>query len=111
MTANELNDIIQSKEIYSLSEIKEILWQLKNDCVAESAEDRDKATYYCGEVNAFYICLDLLDRVLSEDEIIKQVTKVIENKCIEAGIYPAIIRRILHSVNFKMVKQEMYGKV
>ena len=105
MTANELNDIIQSKEIYSLSEIKDILWQLKNDYVAESAEKREYATYYSGEVNAFYICLDLLDRVLSEDEIIERVTKVIENKCIEAGVYPAIIRRILHGVNFEMLKE------
>jgi hypothetical protein len=108
MTANELNDIIQSKEIYSLNEIKEILWQVKNDCVAECAEyaEKKESMYYTGEITAFYICLDLLDRLLSEDEIIERVAKVIENKCIEAGVYPAIIRRILHGVNFEMLKED-----
>lgn len=87
MTPTELQKILQSDEKLSLSKIKEIIWQLKTDCFGKIYELKDKQNtavktnewivddinntlnpylaerFYQGETNAFYICLDLLEKV------------------------------------------------
>ena len=69
MTANELQNIIQSNKELSLQEVKEIIYQLKNDCIASQRDENPyKQGYYQGEVNAFYIALDLLGKVEVNNE-------------------------------------------
>lgn len=62
MTTEKLQQILQSDKELTLSEVKEIIYELKNDCVMFK-EDRYEAGFYNGEQNAFYICLDLLEKV------------------------------------------------
>ena len=69
MTANELQDILASNKERTLSEIREILYQLKNDCIRGACDENPyKRGYYQGEVNAFYICLDLLEKLEDNDD-------------------------------------------
>lgn len=88
MTPEKLQDILRSTKGLSLNEIKEIIWELKKDCFNEyyklteatipniSKDEQDgmtvfratmqnvgKEQYYMGEINAFYICLDLLNKL------------------------------------------------
>lgn len=65
MTTKELQ-INLDKESLSLDEVKEILNTLKNDVLREQArEDISDAQshFYGGEGNAFYIALDLLEKI------------------------------------------------
>lgn len=62
MTTEKLQEILSSDEQLSLAKAKDIIYELKNDCCQFNV-DPYKAGYYNGEVNAFYICLDLLDKV------------------------------------------------
>lgn len=62
MTAEKLQEILSSDEQLSLDDVKEIIYELKNDC-CQFNEEPYKAGFYNGEMNAFYICLDLLDKV------------------------------------------------
>ena len=62
MTDDKLREILQSDKSLSLNEAKEIIYELKNDCIQYN-EDTYKAGFYNGELNAFYICLDLLEKV------------------------------------------------
>lgn len=62
MRSDELQKILQSDDCLTLDEIKNIIYELKNDCVMFK-EDRYEAGFYNGEMNAFYICLDLLDKM------------------------------------------------
>ena len=62
MSTKELQTILQSNNSLTLSEIKEIIYQLKNDCIRVTKSDYETG-FYDGEVNAFYICLDLLDKM------------------------------------------------
>ena len=88
MTPAELQKILQSDEKLSVEQVKEIIWQLKEDCYKEvyklkkeqeeaesikleewgmdekmdfSVSSYSREKFYYGEANAFYICLDLLD--------------------------------------------------
>lgn len=94
MKPSELQEILQSDKHLTIQEVKEIIWQLKNDCFEEVSklrnEQKEKEVinlgewdieqkidyslrpyleekFYYGETNAFYICLDLLEKVV-EDE-------------------------------------------
>ena len=62
MTVEKLQEILQSDDKLGLNDAKEIIYELKNDCVMFN-EDPYKAGFYNGQMNAFYICLDLLDKV------------------------------------------------
>lgn len=62
MTTEKLQEILSSDEQLSLDDVKEIIYELKNDC-CQFNEEPYKAGFYSGEMNAFYICLDLLDKV------------------------------------------------
>lgn len=78
MTTEELQKILQSDEQLSLNEVKQIIYELKNDCVQYN-EDQFKAGFYNGELNAFYICLDLLEKVDSASIGIEKRILVLEN--------------------------------
>lgn len=72
MTNGELHDILddENKKI-SLKEFRDILWKLKEDSLHEAYKlsylMHPTAKYYCGEVNAFYIALDLSEHIEDED--------------------------------------------
>ena len=73
MTPNELQAILQSNKKLTLKEVQEIIWNLKNDCALKTYEDeiikdKRKTGFYNGEVNAFYICLDLLAKVEQDND-------------------------------------------
>lgn len=62
MTSDELQKILQSDKQLSINEIKQIIYELKNDMV-RFKKDPFEAGWNNGSMNAFYICLDLLDKV------------------------------------------------
>ena len=65
MTTKELQSALQ-KESLTLAEVKQILNSLKNDVLREQARDDITETqihFYGGEGNAFYIALDLLEKI------------------------------------------------
>lgn len=90
MTANELREILQSDNKLTIKEVKNIIHELQQDCFwkiceltgeeftfkgTDSVNDCIEATrplmerqFYQGETNAFYLCLDLLDKVGDSDE-------------------------------------------
>ena len=94
MTPAELQKILQSEDKLTVKQVKEIIWQLKNDCFVKVSELKNKQRerevinlgewgvehiesslnpyleekFYYGETNAFYICLDLLEKVEEDDE-------------------------------------------
>lgn len=58
-----LQEILQNEKALTLDEIKQIIYELKNDIVGKSySENIWEAGFYAGEGNAFYICLDLLSK-------------------------------------------------
>lgn len=69
MTTAELHEILDDENRkLTADELKEVVYQLKQDCINEQYEhtmskNLEKAEYYAGEVNAFYICLDLLEHL------------------------------------------------
>ena len=86
MTTEKLQAILKGPKKLTLNEIKEILYNLQNDCFDQVyklhdfpnivREEKDGVTsfkavmkrvgeeqFYMGEANAFYICLDLLDKL------------------------------------------------
>lgn len=73
MIPAELQKILQSNEKLSVKQVKEIIWQLQQDCFQKKYElIQDDLTpkeyiaeqrFYDGETNAFYICLDLMEKV------------------------------------------------
>ena len=67
MTTQELHKILDDKnKILTKEELANIIYELKQDCrEAQRKVDVDKPDYqfYCGEINAFYICLDLLEHL------------------------------------------------
>lgn len=78
MTPAELQKILRSDEKLTVKQVKEIIWELKQDCFDKIYEMYGKGKligelivdqkYYQGESNAFYICLDLLEKVEEDDE-------------------------------------------
>lgn len=62
MTTAELQNILQSDKQLSINKIKQIIYELKNDMV-QFKKDSYEAGWNNGSMNAFYICLDLLDKL------------------------------------------------
>lgn len=84
MTTEKLQQILQNKEELTIGEIKQIICELKNDCVgAAEITNRYECGFYNGEMNAFYICLDLLDKFTpvyrSKQNVYADKNKVIPN--------------------------------
>ena len=79
MTPSELQKILRSDEKLTVKQVKEIIWQLKSDCLEFQNKLFDKELeknrynreygFYDGEANAFYICLDLLEKVGDDEEL------------------------------------------
>ena len=71
MTTNELHDILDDENrTLTINELKQVVYELKQDCIKESAIHLDKNSlsnyhFYTGEANAFMICLDLLEHLES----------------------------------------------
>lgn len=69
MTATKLSELLTSDRPLTLTEVKQILYELKEDIflatatLSDSIEDVRSQRYYMGEINAFYIALDLLAKV------------------------------------------------
>lgn len=66
MTAQQLQAYLQSEKPLTLNKVKDIIYECKNDIVGIGIDVQANpytAGYYAGESNAFYICLDLLDKV------------------------------------------------
>ena len=69
MTTAELHEILDNEERkLTADELKEVIYQLKQDVFAKYSEALEHANlhisqYYCGESNAFQICLDLLEHL------------------------------------------------
>ena len=66
MTAQQLQAYLQSEKPLTLSKVKDIIYECKNDIAGIGIDVQANpytAGYYAGESNAFYICLDLLDKV------------------------------------------------
>ena len=62
MTTDRLREILSSEQSLSLQNVKDIIYELKNDCIY-SSDNLYKIGYFNGKVNAFYICLNLLSKV------------------------------------------------
>lgn len=66
MTNAELHDILddENKKI-SLKEFRNILYELIDDCTREATNG--DLSFYNGEINAFYIALDLSEHIEESD--------------------------------------------
>ena len=63
---SELQEILNDKnKKITLFELKDIIQKLKKDCVQAQVNIIDKSIikFYTGEINAFQICLDLLEHL------------------------------------------------
>jgi hypothetical protein len=70
MTTEKLQKILQSDEQLSLNEVKQILYELKNDLMGNfDIENKYEAGFNAGEINAFYICLDLLEKSIENTRL------------------------------------------
>lgn len=79
MTKKELHEILddESRKL-TVDELKEVIFHLKNDCIdalskyfggeVKAKEEAPECHYYRGEINAFYICLDLLEHINYENK-------------------------------------------
>ena len=74
MTTEKLREILQSDEPLKLDEVKEIIYELKNDCCRFEENDY-RAGWYNGEMTAFYICLDLLDKIVHIEERVAKLER------------------------------------
>lgn len=66
MTTQQLQAYLQSEKSLTLGKVKDIIYECKNDIAGIGIDVQANpytAGYYAGESNAFYICLDLLDKV------------------------------------------------
>ena len=66
MIGQQLQAYLQSEKPLTLSKVKDIIYECKNDIAGIGIDVQANpytAGYYAGESNAFYICLDLLDKV------------------------------------------------
>ena len=71
MTTSELQKILQSDKPLTVSNIGNILYQLKCDIIREqlNLDPTDhKYSWYSGEMNGFQIALDLLEHVGGNNE-------------------------------------------
>lgn len=66
MAVRQLQAYLQSEKPLTLQKVKDIIYKCKNDIAGIGIDVQANpytAGYYAGESNAFYICLDLLDKV------------------------------------------------
>lgn len=66
MTAEQLQAYLQSEKSLTLQKVHSIIYECKNDIAGigiDVVANQYIAGYYAGESNAFYLCLDLLDKV------------------------------------------------
>lgn len=72
MTIDELHAYLDSKEPLTVEQVKEIIYQLKQDSFNEIVKNTNfddwRVQWYNGEMNGFQIALDLLGKVRSDDE-------------------------------------------
>lgn len=74
MTTAELHEILDDENRkLTADELKEVVYQLKQDCFNERhkyimSKNVEIAEFYAGEVNAFYICLDLLEHLKGDKQ-------------------------------------------
>lgn len=70
MTFEKLHLILDNPDSkLTLDEFKQVLYELKNDCIHEQSEiepTTDSFQFYAGEANAFMIALDLAEHILNE---------------------------------------------
>lgn len=64
MSTEKLQELLH-KQNNSLKEIEQAIYELKNDCLALSAQSEEvkEQRFYAGEANAFQIALDLLNTI------------------------------------------------
>ena len=75
MTTEELHEILDDENRkFTADELKEVICKLKQDCwdeyYKENAKENAnnyKMANYSGEINAFYICLDLLEHLKGDN--------------------------------------------
>lgn len=68
MTKEELHEILDDEDRkISLKELENIIYKLKEDCFEQIYKLKDcsdiRVQFYTGEVNAFYLVLDLLEHI------------------------------------------------
>ena len=65
MTPAELQKILQSDDKLTVKQVKEAIKELHEIAIADYRVETRQTTkqFYDGQVNAFYICLDLLEKV------------------------------------------------
>lgn len=72
MTTAELHKYLDSKEPLTVDQVKEIIYQLKQDAFNEMCKVEDftdwHQSWYNGEINGFQIALDLLEKVRSDEQ-------------------------------------------
>lgn len=70
MKPKELQDILISENKLTLGEVIKIIYELKNDVFEKMGDinpDSHDYSWYLGEMNGFYICMDLLGMVIQND--------------------------------------------
>ena len=73
MTTEEVHEILDNEERkLTADELKEVVFKLKQDVFARYSEALEHenlhiSQFYIGEVNAFQICLDLLEHLKGAD--------------------------------------------
>ena len=76
MNAAELHEILDDENRkLTADELKEVVYQLKQDCWGEYSKENDKFNVdykklaeYRGKANAFHICLDLFEHLKGADD-------------------------------------------
>lgn len=67
MTLDELHAYLYNKEPLTVNQVKDIIYQLKNDSFGEIFKLNDvedwRYSWYNGQINGFQIVLGLLDKV------------------------------------------------
>ena len=97
MTTEELHEILDYKnKKLNISELQEVIYELKNDCLTEfnnTTTKRDEG-FYIGEQNAFQICLDLLEHLQNQsDEIsfLKEENERIRQNSVSHEVYKELL--------------------
>lgn len=86
MTTEGLHKILddENKEI-SIKEFQNLVYELKRDCFDELHNKKDitanEVGYYNGEINAFYLVLDLSEHIIDQSEQIRSLEEQL-NKAI-----------------------------
>lgn len=114
MTTNQLHDILDNpKRKLTKSELSAILYELRCDCFnADEYIDTDKWTkgFYAGELNAFYICSDLLSH-LDEKKLLREVIEYIDNELKALSIEYHNARQTQNALVCEVVYNKIIRKV